>query len=88
MLSDKHKRTIYDQVGEEGLKGGGGPAPGAGAGPSAFPGGANFGAFPGGSYTFTTSSSGNGFGATRGFQPTDPQKIFESVLFIFAYVFC
>ena len=33
MLSDKTKRTIYDQVGEEGLKrGGGAPPPGFAAG--------------------------------------------------------
>jgi len=83
VLSDKQKRTIYDQFGEEGLKGGGGSASGAGAGPSAFPGGANFGGFPGGSFTFSTSGGlGNGFGGSRGFQPTDPQKIFEFVLFL------
>lgn len=39
VLSDKEKRQIYDQFGEEGLKGGGAP----GAGPAAGPGGrANF----------------------------------------------
>lgn len=81
MLSDKQRRTIYDQFGEEGLKGGGGSASGAGAGPGAFPGGANFGGFPGSSFTFSTS----GFGGSRGFQPTDPQKIFEFVLFLTHY---
>lgn len=39
VLSDKQKREIYDQFGEEGLKGGGAPPPGAG-GP--FPGGFAF----------------------------------------------
>lgn len=41
VLSDKQKREIYDQYGEEGLKGGG-PPPGAGgfSGFSGFPGGA------------------------------------------------
>lgn len=32
VLSDKEKRTIYDQYGEEGLKGGGMPSGGGGAG--------------------------------------------------------
>ncbi|KAH7884369.1 hypothetical protein F5I97DRAFT_2074736 [Phlebopus sp. FC_14] len=63
VLSDKNKRNIYDQVGEEGLKNGG-PTPGAG-----------FGGFPGGaSFTFTS-----GPGGARGFSPTDPQRIFEEI---------
>ncbi|KAG1853004.1 hypothetical protein C8R48DRAFT_724062 [Suillus tomentosus] len=72
VLSDKNKRTIYDQVGEEGLKGGGGSAPGAG-----FPGFAGgSGGFPGGAtFTFTSSPGGNG----NGFAPSDPQKIFEQI---------
>lgn len=75
VLSDKNKRTIYDQVGEEGLKGGG-PAPGAGfpgfAGGSGF---SNSSGFPGGStFTFT---SGPGGASTGGFAPTDPHKMFE-----------
>ncbi|KAG2112153.1 hypothetical protein BD769DRAFT_1689959 [Suillus cothurnatus] len=71
VLSDKDKRTIYDQVGEEGLKGGG-SAPGAG-----FPGFASSSGFPGGStFTFT---SGPGGAQTGGFAPTDPQKIFEHI---------
>ncbi|KAG1804942.1 uncharacterized protein HD556DRAFT_1327495 [Suillus plorans] len=70
VLSDKNKRTIYDQVGEEGLKGGGGSAPGAG-----FPGFAgSSGGFPGGA-TFTFASSPGG----SGFAPSDPQKIFEQI---------
>lgn len=80
VLSDKQKRTIYDQLGEEGLKGGGG-ASGAGGG---FPGGFSSGGFPGGtSYTFT-SGPGGGFGGMGGgkggFSPSDPQKVFEYVL--------
>jgi DnaJ family protein B protein 4 len=78
VLSDKQKRTIYDQFGEEGLKGGGGPPPGANAG--GFSGGAGFGGFPGGTtYTFTSGPGGGLGGGTHGFQPTDPQKIFEFV---------
>ncbi|KAJ4477387.1 hypothetical protein J3R30DRAFT_3334089 [Lentinula aciculospora] len=76
VLSDNNKRTVYDQFGEEGLKGGGGPAPGAGAGPSGFSG---FGGFPSGS-TFTFSNSGpSGFSSSGGFNPSDPNKIFEQL---------
>ncbi|EOR01490.1 hypothetical protein E3P92_00485 [Wallemia ichthyophaga] len=68
VLTDSNKRTIYDQYGEEGLKGGGGPSPGAG-----FEGfGDAGGAFPGGSFNF--SSSG---GRPGGFQASDPMDIFE-----------
>jgi DnaJ family protein B protein 4 len=71
VLSDKNKRTIYDQVGEEGLKGGG-PAPGAG-----FPGFSGGSGFPGGAtFTFT---SGPGGASTGGFAPTDPHKMFERI---------
>ena len=42
--SDKKKRDIYDQVGEEGLKGG---IPGGGSGPTGAP--------SGGTYTYTVS---------------------------------
>ncbi|CCL99311.1 uncharacterized protein FIBRA_01327 [Fibroporia radiculosa] len=76
VLSDKQKRTIYDQFGEEGLKGGGVPPPGAG-GSGGFSG---FSSFPGGGgarfNTFTSSPGGAGFGS-GGFSPTDPQTIFE-----------
>ncbi|KAF9441067.1 DnaJ-domain-containing protein [Macrolepiota fuliginosa MF-IS2] len=79
VLSDKQKRTVYDQFGEEGLKGGGGTA----SGPSpagGFPSG--FNSFPGGAgttFTFTSGSPG-GFGGSRGgYHPTDPQKIFEQM---------
>ena len=62
VLSDKNKREIYDQFGEEGLKGGG-PPPGAGGGGfSGFGGG---GGFPGGSTR------------TFHFSPSDPNDIFS-----------
>lgn len=76
VLSDGNKRTIYDQFGEEGLKGRG-PPPGASS-----PGGGGFSGFPGAGSgtTFSFTSSGPGFGSSRsGFSPTDPQKIFEYV---------
>jgi DnaJ family protein B protein 4 len=80
VLSDKNKRAVYDQFGEEGLKGGGdmpsSTFPGAGAGGN-FPGGF-FG--PGGA-TFrfsTTSSTGAGASSSRGFRPSDPNDIFAS----------
>lgn len=78
VLSDKQKRTVYDQFGEEGLKGGG-PSPGAG--PSGFGGGfpggggASFGGFPGGSFSFT--SSGPGGAGFSGFTPSNANDIFE-----------
>jgi len=74
VLSDSQKRAVYDQFGEEGLKGGGGPPPGAGGG---FPGG-GFSGFPAGS-TFTFSSGGPGGFGRGGFTATDPQKIFEQI---------
>ncbi|EIN10052.1 DnaJ-domain-containing protein [Punctularia strigosozonata HHB-11173 SS5] len=83
VLSDKQKRTIYDQFGEEGLKGGGGPPPGAGAG--GFPGG-GFSGFPGGggAQTFTFTSGPGGFGSSGGgrggFSPGDPFSIFEQFM--------
>lgn len=86
VLSDKDKRTIYDQVGEEGLKGGGAAA---GAGFPGFAGGSGFSSssgFPGGStFTFTSGpggtpfTSGPGGARTGGYAPTDPQKIFEQI---------
>ncbi|KAF8525953.1 hypothetical protein BU17DRAFT_83457 [Hysterangium stoloniferum] len=78
VLTDGNKRAVYDQFGEEGLKGGGlPPGAGAGAGPGGFPGG-GFGGFPAGN-TFTFSSTGGpGLGGHgRGFSPSDPQAIFE-----------
>ncbi|KAG5647006.1 hypothetical protein DXG03_001730 [Asterophora parasitica] len=82
VLSDSNKRAVYDQFGEEGLKGGG-PAPGQQGSAGGFPGG--FSGFPGGGgNTFTfTSGPGGGFGGpsggSAGFAPTDPQKIFEQM---------
>ncbi|OCB85288.1 DnaJ-domain-containing protein [Sanghuangporus baumii] len=83
VLSDKDKKAIYDQFGEEGLKGTG-PTPGGGAGgpfgagAGGFPGGgASFGGFPGGStFTFTSGGPGGGARSTR-FSPSDPNRIFE-----------
>ncbi|KAI9026665.1 hypothetical protein CLU79DRAFT_742855 [Phycomyces nitens] len=73
VLSDKDKRAIYDQYGEEGLKAG--PPPPGGAG--GFPGGAGGGfGFPGGgggTYTFTTGGPGGG----GGFHPSDADDIFK-----------
>ncbi|ORX77531.1 DnaJ-domain-containing protein [Anaeromyces robustus] len=64
VLSDKNKRAVYDQFGEEGLKG----APGAGAaGAQGFPGG--------GTFTFT-SPGGFNF-SSGGFQPSDANDIFS-----------
>ncbi|KAG0277275.1 hypothetical protein BGZ95_006201 [Linnemannia exigua] len=66
VLSDKNKRAVFDQFGEEGLKGGGGagPPPGAG-GAGGFPGG--FSGFPGGGGGTTFSfSSGSPFGDDMG----------------------
>ncbi|KAJ7077148.1 hypothetical protein B0H15DRAFT_892833 [Mycena belliarum] len=78
VLSDSNKRAVYDQFGEEGLKGGG-PAPGQGGGAgfsgfNGFPGGGSSGTFPGGSFTFTSSGGPGG-----SFSPGDPNKIFESM---------
>jgi len=76
VLNDKDKRAVYDQFGEEGLKGGG-PPPGAGAGANPF---AGFSGFPGGgggggsTFTFTSGMPGGG----TGFAPSDPMKVFES----------
>lgn len=76
VLSDKQKRTIYDQFGEEGLKGGGGPSPGA-SGPGGFP-FSGFGGPGGSTFSFSSGSPGGGFGrGSAGFNPSDPNKIFE-----------
>ncbi|KIS67228.1 uncharacterized protein UMAG_04332 [Mycosarcoma maydis] len=92
VLSDKNKRAIYDQFGEEGLKAGGPPPPGAdgaAGGFSGFPGGAAgfSGGFPGGggrTFTFTTGGAGGaggagGMGGMGGFSPSDPNDIFASI---------
>ncbi|KAJ9057577.1 Molecular chaperone (DnaJ super) [Entomophthora muscae] len=64
VLSDAKKKELYDQFGEDGLKGGG-------EGPQGFPGGFPGGGFPGATFSF--SSGGGG----RGFNPSNPQAIFE-----------
>ncbi|CAG7849405.1 Protein psi1 AltName: Full=Protein psi [Serendipita indica DSM 11827] len=79
VLSDKNKRAVYDQFGEEGLKGAPPPDAGGTGGFSGFPGagGAGFGSggFPGGAtFTFT---SGPGGGSRGGYHPSDPNSIFE-----------
>ncbi|KAJ1798511.1 Molecular chaperone (DnaJ super) [Coemansia sp. RSA 2399] len=66
-LSDKQKRQIYDQYGEEGLKGGMPPGGGAGGG---FPGGG------GATYSFTSGGPGGGF---AGFNPSNPEDIFSQL---------
>ncbi|KAG0150426.1 hypothetical protein CROQUDRAFT_652336 [Cronartium quercuum f. sp. fusiforme G11] len=72
VLSDKNKRAIYDQFGEEGLKGAG-PG-GAGGPPPGFGGmGGGMGGFPSGGFTFSSSSGG------AGFQPMDPNDLFAKV---------
>jgi len=64
VLSDKNKRAIYDQFGEEGLKG----APGGGAaGAQGFPGGG----------TFTFTSTPGGFSGFSSFKPSDANDIFS-----------
>ncbi|KAI9501616.1 hypothetical protein BX070DRAFT_236505 [Coemansia spiralis] len=73
-LSDKQKRQIYDQFGEEGLKGG--VPPGGGAGGAGFPGGG----FPGGGgTTFTFTSGGGPGGGFAGFNPSNPEDIFAQL---------
>ncbi|KAJ2711217.1 Molecular chaperone (DnaJ super), partial [Coemansia spiralis] len=67
-LSDKEKRQIYDQFGEEGLKGGVPPGGGGGGFPGA-------GGFPGGGGT-TFSFGQGGFG---GFNPSNPEDIFAQL---------
>ncbi|KAF7726136.1 hypothetical protein EC973_009028 [Apophysomyces ossiformis] len=72
VLSDKNKRAVYDQYGEEGLKGG--PPPSSG-GAGGFPGGFNFGGAPGGTtFTFTSGPGGGGF---KPFRPSDADDIFK-----------
>ncbi|CDH48527.1 dnaj homolog subfamily b member 1-like [Lichtheimia corymbifera JMRC:FSU:9682] len=78
VLSDKNKRAIYDQYGEEGLKGGG-PPPGADAAGGGFPGGAGFSGFPGGGggRTYTFTSGGPGGAGFKPFHPSDADDIFR-----------
>lgn len=83
VLNDKDKRAIYDQYGEEALKGGmpAGGSPGAGAG-AGYSGGFPFGGMrsgPGGS-TFTFSSMPGAGGSAHGFTPSDPNDIFRQFM--------
>lgn len=73
VLSDKNKRAIYDQFGEEGLKSG----MGAGGEPGGGGGGHPFGAggFPGGSFYFTSSGRPGGRGGA--FRPSSADDIFR-----------
>lgn len=68
VLSDKNKRAIYDQFGEEGLK-----ADASGAGPDMGGGFGGFQGFGGGaSYTFRTG------GGRGGFRPSNADDIFRT----------
>ncbi|KAJ1564979.1 hypothetical protein HK096_005256 [Nowakowskiella sp. JEL0078] len=69
VLSDKNKRTIYDQYGEAGLKG----APNG----DASAGGDFQGKFPTGNFTFTNMGGKGGFPRGAGFRPTSAEKIFK-----------
>ncbi|KAF0700083.1 Aste57867_9362 [Aphanomyces stellatus] len=69
VLSDKQKRTIYDQYGEEGLKGGIPSQDGGDAGAGFFPGGGRSAHF--------SSNGGGGFPGGFSFHSSDPSKIFE-----------
>ena len=72
VLSDKQKRAIFDQVGEEGLKGGVPPGSGGGGGGA---GPAGMGGFPGGGFQFSFGGPGGGSGG-GGFRPQDANDIF------------
>lgn len=81
VLSDKDKRAIYDQYGEEGLKGGA-PPPGAEGGfAGGFPGGGfAAGGFPGGgggARTFTFTTGGPGGARFKPFHPSNADDIFR-----------
>lgn len=79
VLSDKNKRAIYDQYGEDGLKGGIPTSDDAGG---AFPGMGGFsaGGPGGGTRTFRFSTAGgNPFGGGGGFSPSDPNDIFAQI---------
>lgn len=75
VLSDKNKRAIYDQYGEEGLKAGGGTPPPGGSPFGQGAGGSQGGAFPGGGQFFFTTSTGGGRGG--GFRPRRAEDIFR-----------
>jgi curved DNA-binding protein CbpA len=69
VLSDPEKRKIYDQVGQEGLKYGGGDAGGNRGGPQGSPGGSNF--------RFNFGGGRGGGGGSYGGR--DPFDIFNSI---------
>lgn len=68
MLSDKNKRTVYDQFGEEGLKSGG-AAPPPSSGGYGFPGGSKSGA----QFSFSGFPGASG----AGFRPSNADEIFR-----------
>lgn len=76
VLSDKNKRAVYDQFGEEGLKNGA-PAPGAEGFGGGFGGGEA--RFPGGSFFHYTSGGGPRASRTApgAFHPTNADDIFR-----------
>ncbi|KWU41260.1 DnaJ-domain-containing protein [Rhodotorula sp. JG-1b] len=83
VLSDKDKRAIYDQFGEEGLKGGFAPGgangAGMGGGFNPFAGGGG-GGFPGGAtFSFSGMPGGGGGRGGGGFTPSDPNDIFAQL---------
>ncbi|PVV05370.1 hypothetical protein BB560_000113 [Smittium megazygosporum] len=76
VLSDKQKRSIYDQFGEEALKNGMPPPNAQGGSP-----GGSFYNFPGSGsgQTFTFTSNMPGGGGFGGFTPSDPNDIFQQI---------
>lgn len=79
VLSDKNKRAVYDQFGEEGLKNGA-PQPGAEGfgGEARFPGGSFFNFTSGGRGGGRAGFGAGGFGGgAGGFRPTNADDIFR-----------
>ncbi|KAF3182710.1 hypothetical protein EYR41_005273 [Orbilia oligospora] len=82
VLSDSQKRAIFDQVGEEGLKGGMPPPPPGGGMPGGMPGMGGFGGMPFESFSFSTGpggphSGGHGNRANFAFNPSAAEDIFS-----------
>ncbi|KAK6511711.1 hypothetical protein TWF481_000617 [Arthrobotrys musiformis] len=87
VLSDPQKRTIFDQVGEEGLKGGVPPPPPGGMGgmpggmggmPGGMPNMGGFGGMPFEQFSFSTGpGQGHSGGAQFGFNPSSAEDIFS-----------